>query len=169
MATQVATLTQVPPATQVAVPPSSQSNTVAPSKSQKEATGFGFPPIPTYEDKEKERQARKESLALAYRVFGMLNMDEGVAGHLTYRDPILTDHFWVNAWGINFRQMTVSDLLLIGPDGKIKGGGKPDNQFYNAAAFAIHHAIHTARPDIDAACHSHSMHGKVSNFHSIGI
>ncbi len=56
--------------------------------------------------------------------------------------------------------MTVSDLLLIGPDGSIVDGGRPERRIYNQAAFAIHHAIHTARPDIDAACHSHSMYGK---------
>lgn len=131
-----------------------------PAASQKDSAGFNFPKAPTYETLEAERQGRKERLALAYRIFGNMGMDEGVAGHLTLRDPILTDHFWVNPFGKNFKYMTVSDLLLIGPDGKIKMGGKADGQYYNAAAFAIHHAIHTARPDLDAACHSHSIHGK---------
>jgi ribulose-5-phosphate 4-epimerase/fuculose-1-phosphate aldolase len=30
----------------------------------------------------------------------------------------------------------------------------------NAAAFAIHSAIHRARPDVHAACHAHSVYGK---------
>lgn len=30
----------------------------------------------------------------------------------------------------------------------------------NAAAFAIHSEIHKARPDVNAACHAHSVHGK---------
>lgn len=30
----------------------------------------------------------------------------------------------------------------------------------NAAAFAIHSEIHKARPDVHAACHAHSVHGK---------
>jgi len=51
-------------------------------------------------------------------------------------------------------------LLLIGHDGKVIMGGKPGKQLYNQAAFAIHHAIHTARPEIDAAAHSHSIYGK---------
>ncbi|UZJ57296.1 hypothetical protein CBS101457_006616 [Exobasidium rhododendri] len=132
----------------------------APATSQKESTGFAFPQPAKYKSLEEERQARKERLALAYRVFGQLGMEEGVAGHLTFRDPILTDHFWVNPFGLSFKYMNVSDLLLIGPDGQIKAGGKPELQYYNAAAFAIHHAIHTARPDLDAACHSHSIYGK---------
>ena len=56
--------------------------------------------------------------------------------------------------------MTVQDLLLIGPTGDIVAGGRPERRVYNQAAFAIHHAIHTARPDLDAACHSHSVYGK---------
>jgi hypothetical protein len=128
-------------------PDSSAKNGAAqnsgPAASQKESTGFGFPQPPKYASLEEERQARKERLCLAYRVFGTMGYDEGVAGHLTYRDPILTDHFWVNAFGANFKYMKISDLLLIGPDGKIKAGGREDNQYYNAAAFAIHHAIHS--------------------------
>lgn len=128
---------------------------------QKDAKAFNFPSPPKYDTLEEEREGRKARLALAFRIFGQLGFDEGVAGHLTYRDPILRDHFWVNPFGINFRAMQASDLLLIAPDGSIKMGGKPDLQYYNQAAFAIHHAIHTARPDIDAACHSHSVYGKV--------
>lgn len=29
----------------------------------------------------------------------------------------------------------------------------------NAAGFLIHSAVHKARPDVDAACHTHSPHG----------
>ena len=37
----------------------------------------------------------------------------------------------------------------------------------NRAAFVIHSAIHQARPDVVAAAHSHSLHGKA--FSSLGI
>lgn len=127
---------------------------------QKGAPKFKFPKGIVYDSPEAERQGRKERLAQAFRVFGMLGFEEGVAGHLTFRDPILKDHFWVNPFGVPFRFMTVSDLLLIGPGGDIVAGGRPERMIYNQAAFAIHHAIHTARPDLDAACHSHSIYGK---------
>ena len=45
---------------------------------------------------EEERQHRKQQLAGAFRVFGKFGFSEGVAGHITARDPELTDHFWVN-------------------------------------------------------------------------
>src|SRR4030095_11772883 len=34
------------------------------------------------------------------------------------------------------------------------------DQSVNAAAFAIHSQVHAARPEVVAAAHAHSMHGK---------
>ncbi|PWN49838.1 arad-like aldolase/epimerase [Violaceomyces palustris] len=138
----------------------SSSPVVRKKEVQKNAPKFKYISLPTYETLEAERQGRKERLAQAFRVLGYLGMDEGVAGHLTYRDPIMRDHFWVNPFGIPFRFMTASDLLLVNPAGEIIDGGKPGQRIVNAAGYAIHHAIHTARPDLDAACHSHSLYGK---------
>ncbi|KAH8930190.1 arad-like aldolase/epimerase [Atractiella rhizophila] len=115
---------------------------------------------PSYANAEEERAHKLQRLALAFRVFAKLGFDEGVAGHLTLRDPIDTDCFWVNPFGVPFAHMTVSDLLKVDHQGNIVGGGRPDLQLYNRAAFAIHSRIHMARPDVHAACHSHSIHGK---------
>lgn len=48
---------------------------------------------PTFERLEDERLYRKQHLAAAYRVFADRGFDEGVAGHISVRDPILPDHF----------------------------------------------------------------------------
>jgi ribulose-5-phosphate 4-epimerase/fuculose-1-phosphate aldolase len=56
--------------------------------------------------------------------------------------------------------MQASDLLLIDHDGNVVAGGKPSNQIYNRAAYIIHAAIHRARPDANAVCHSHSIAAK---------
>ncbi|KAH9810881.1 class II aldolase/adducin N-terminal [Melampsora americana] len=124
---------------------------------------------PTFDDKEEERKSKLGKLAAAFRIFGKYGFDEGVAGHLTLRDPILKDHFWVNPFGIAFTQMTVSDLLLISPSGDIVAGGKPDRQLYNqlSSTSRSFHAIHSARPDVEAACHSHSTYGRA--FSTLGI
>ena len=37
-----------------------------------------------------------------------------MAGHITARDPELTDHFWVNPYGQHFGQVRVSDLVIPG-------------------------------------------------------
>lgn len=107
-------------------------------------------------DPEAERLARKQRLAAGLRIMGRLHLAEGVAGHVTVRDPILKDHFWVNPFGHNFKLMKVSDLILVNHKGEVVEGGRP----VNAAAFAIHSELHKARPDVVAAAHSHSMYGK---------
>ena len=43
---------------------------------------------------EEERAERKTKLAAALRTFGRFGFDEGVAGHITARDPIDPD-LWV--------------------------------------------------------------------------
>ena len=117
---------------------------------------------PTFESFEVERQHRKERLAGALRIFGRFGFGEGVAGHITARDPERTDHFWVNPFGRSFRQMRVSDLILVNHQGEVVEGSGPLNQ----AAFVIHSAVHQARPDVVAAAHAHSLYGKA--FSSLG-
>ncbi len=110
----------------------------------------------SFETLTEERQHRKERLAGALRVIGGLGFAEGVAGHITARDPELTDHFWVNPFGMSFNQVKVSDLILVSPDGVVVEGRRP----VNAAAFAIHHALHEARPDVVCAVHTHTVYGR---------
>ena len=117
----------------------------------------------TFATVEEERLHRKQKLAGALRIFGRFGFGEGVAGHITVRDPEFPDHFWVNPFGLSFRHMRVSDLILVNHDGAVVYGSQPVNR----AAFVIHAAIHQARPDVVAAAHSHSPYGKA--FSSLGI
>jgi ribulose-5-phosphate 4-epimerase/fuculose-1-phosphate aldolase len=118
---------------------------------------------PTFATVEEERLHRKQKLAGALRIFGRFGFGEGVAGHITVRDPEFPDYFWVNPFGKSFRHMRVSDLILVNHSGDVVYGTEPVNR----AAFVIHSAIHQARPDVVAAAHSHSLHGKA--FSSLGI
>ena len=118
---------------------------------------------PTFETVEEERLHRKQKLAGAMRIFGRFGFGEGVAGHITVRDPEFPDHFWVNPFGRSFRHMRVSDLILVNHHGDVVYGSQP----VNTAAFVLHSAIHQARPDVVAAAHSHSPYGKA--FSSLGI
>ncbi|HZR14837.1 MAG TPA: class II aldolase/adducin family protein [Acidimicrobiia bacterium] len=112
--------------------------------------------FPTFDTVEDERRHRKRRLAAAFRLFGRFGFDEGIAGHITARDPERLDHFWVNPFGMSFRQIRVRDLILVNARGEVVDGTWPVNQ----AAFAIHSQIHAARPDVVAAAHAHSVHGK---------
>lgn len=112
--------------------------------------------LPTFESLEAERRSRKEKLAAAFRIFGAFGFDEGVAGHITARDPEHPDRFWVNQLGQNFKQIRVSDLICVDSTGGVVEG----DGFVNTAAFVIHGHVHEARPDVQAAAHAHSVYGK---------
>ncbi|GLW12334.1 class II aldolase/adducin family protein [Microtetraspora sp. NBRC 13810] len=115
-----------------------------------------FPTPPAFDSVGDERRHRRERLAAALRLFGRFGFEEGIAGHITARDPEHTDHFWVNPFGMSFRHVRVSDLILVNHAGEVVEGRHHVNQ----AAFAIHSMIHRARPEVVAAAHSHSVYGK---------
>jgi len=114
------------------------------------------PEPPVFQTVAEERLHRKQRLASAFRVFAKFGFSEGVAGHITARDPELEDHFWVNPFGLHFSQVRVSDLVLVNEHGEVVEGNRPINE----AAFAIHSRLHMLRPDVVAAAHAHSIYGK---------
>ena len=107
-------------------------------------------------DVDAERLHRKQRLAAGLRTLGRMHLAEGVAGHVTVRDPEFPDRFWVNPFGKNFKLMKVSDLICVDHNGDVVGG----DGMVNTAAFAIHSELHKARPDVIAAAHTHSMYGR---------
>src|SRR5438128_8267313 len=115
-----------------------------------------LPLPPQFESVEDERLHRKQRLAAAFRLFSRFGFDEGVAGHITARDPERLDHFWVNPFGVHFGHIRVSDLILVNDKGEVVEG----DYAVNTAAFAIHSQVHAARPDVVAAAHAHSIYGK---------
>lgn len=117
---------------------------------------LNIPRPPAFATAAEERLHRKQRLAAAFRLFSFFGFDEGVAGHITARDPERLDHFWVNPFGVHFGQIRASDLILVNHRGEVVEGKHP----VNGAAFAIHSQVHAARPDVMAAAHAHSMYGK---------
>jgi ribulose-5-phosphate 4-epimerase/fuculose-1-phosphate aldolase len=114
---------------------------------------------------EAERLHRKQQLAAAFRVFARYGFDEGIAGHITARDPEFPHRFWVNPYAVHFSRIKVSDLLLIDEKGTVVEGGRRTNK----AAFWIHSAVHHARPDTVAVAHAHTIHGRAFSALSIPL
>ncbi|KAI5964273.1 uncharacterized protein KGF55_002215 [Candida pseudojiufengensis] len=114
--------------------------------------------IPKFDNKKDERKYILQHMAAAFRVFARKGYTEGTAGHISVRDPIDTNTFWINPLGKHFGLIKVSDLVHVDEDGNVLGDG--NQTAINAAGFAIHSAIHKARPDVNAACHTHSTYGK---------
>jgi ribulose-5-phosphate 4-epimerase/fuculose-1-phosphate aldolase len=113
------------------------------------------PELPVFESVEAERLHIKQRLAAAFRLFSKFGFDEGVAGHITARDPERHDCFWVNPYAVHFSQIRVSNLSLVDHEGRTVQGTP-----CNAAAFAIHSRVHMGRSDIVAAAHAHGVYGR---------
>jgi ribulose-5-phosphate 4-epimerase/fuculose-1-phosphate aldolase len=111
---------------------------------------------PVDDDPAEERRIRKERLAAGFRILARRGLTTGIAGHITVRDPELSDHFWVNPYRVPFSRIRVSDLLLVDAGGTVVHG----TERVNAAAFAIHAAVHEAHPGLNAAAHSHAPNGR---------
>ncbi|MEU6387205.1 class II aldolase/adducin family protein [Streptomyces bauhiniae] len=127
---------------------------IPPSPLPTDKLRFAMPPM--HESVDEERRHRKERLAGALRLFGRAGFEDGVSGHITARDPEFSDCFWVNPFGMPFKHVTVSDLVLANQDGQVVEGGYHVNQ----AAFTVHAAVHAARPDVVAVAHCHSTYGR---------
>lgn len=117
---------------------------------------LSIPRPETFASVAEERAHRKAKLAAAFRMFSKAGLDEGVAGHITVRDPEEPDTFWVNPFGMHFSMIRSSDLVRVNEDGRVVEGGAA----VNGAAVAIHCAVHAARPDVMAAAHAHGPAGK---------
>ncbi|KAF5660769.1 Class II aldolase adducin domain-containing protein [Fusarium denticulatum] len=99
----------------------------------------GIPKHPTFA---LHRQLQLEKMALAFRVFARLGY---------------TDVSAKNPLAVNFGMLKANDMILVDYEGVPIGGNM--SRPANAASFLIHSAVHKARPDIVAACHTHSVHG----------
>lgn len=102
-----------------------------------------------------ERKARVE-LAACYRVFDMLGWTEMIFNHITLRVPGPERHFLINPFGLHYREVTASNLVLIDIDGNaVRQTPWPINK----AGFVIHSALHDAVEDAHCVMHTHTTTG----------
>ena len=96
-------------------------------------------------------------LAAAYRLVDYFGWTEQIYGHLTARVPGPDDHFLINPWGLNYEEVTASNLVKIDVDGKIVSESA---QAVNFAGFIIHSAIHMTRStENHVVLHTHTRAG----------
>lgn len=113
--------------------------------------------IPKFDDVYEKRQWAKEHMAAAFRVCARLGWADGASGHISMRDPVNPEHFWINPYAMHFAMIKASDLILIDHEGNAL---TETTRKVNTAGFIIHGSIHKARPDINAAVHMHSPAGR---------
>jgi ribulose-5-phosphate 4-epimerase/fuculose-1-phosphate aldolase len=108
-----------------------------------------------------ERKARIE-LAACYRIFDMLGWVEMIFNHITVRVPGPavagpdSVRFLINPFGLHYREITASSLVLIDIDGNpVRETKWPVNR----AGFVIHSALHGAIGEAHCVMHTHTTSG----------
>ena len=119
----------------------------------------GIEPYGTVRSAAGERAHRKRMCALGYRIFGAMRWGMLGDGHISARDPVFTDHFWLLDWGVPFSEATVHRLVLVGPGGEVKNANGSATGAVNTAGYNIHHPLLAARPDVVSASHTHTAFG----------
>lgn len=96
-------------------------------------------------------------LAAAYRLIDHFGWTEQIYGHLTARTPGPEDHFLINPWGLNYDEVTASNLVKVDVKGSAIAGGQHGVNF---AGFVIHSAIHMTRSHENlVVMHTHTRAG----------
>lgn len=105
---------------------------------------------------EAERGLRVQ-LAAAYRMVDYYGWTEQIYGHLTARVPGPEAHFLINPFGLNYDEVTASNLVKIDCDGNIVS---PSDYPINRAGFVIHSAVHLANSaEHKCVMHTHTRAG----------
>ncbi len=103
-----------------------------------------------------EREVRTQ-LAAAYRLVDYFGWNELIYGHLTVKVPGPDDHFLINPYGLNYDEVTASNLVKIDLHGNVVDGS---DYPVSRAGFVIHSAIHMARSDENkCVMHTHTRAG----------
>ena len=95
-------------------------------------------------------------LASLYRAFDWLGWTESIYNHLTLRVPGPEKQYLINPFGLNYNEVTASNLVKIDLAGETRDGS---TSLVNKAGFVIHGAIHAAREDAHCIIHTHTTAG----------
>jgi len=112
-----------------------------------------------------ERRVRID-LAAAYRLVAMNGWDDIVYTHISASVPDSPGHYLINPFGMSFDRVTASSLVQVDIAGRIVG---PSAYTVNPTGFAIHGAVHAARPDARCVMHLHSPAGTTVSMLRCGL
>jgi ribulose-5-phosphate 4-epimerase/fuculose-1-phosphate aldolase len=113
-----------------------------------------------------EAQVRAD-LAAAYRLVARHGWDDLIYSHITAMVPGEPGHFLINAFGLAFHEIRPGNLVKIDLDGNVLD--KPPARAINRAGFALHAAVHRARPDAVCVLHLHETNAIAVSTHPRGL
>jgi ribulose-5-phosphate 4-epimerase/fuculose-1-phosphate aldolase len=130
------------------------------------APARGLAPVPGRAGIPATERSLRVQLAAAYRIADHLGWSELIYTHISLRVPGPEHHFLINPYGLRFDEVTASNLVKIGLDGKPVGEGRYKA---NEAGFVIHGAVHLARADAQCVFHTHTLAGMAVAAQACGL
>ncbi|MEK7317685.1 MAG: class II aldolase/adducin family protein, partial [Pseudomonadota bacterium] len=110
---------------------------------------------PAFPISDEEARVRVD-LAAAYRLAALERWDDLIYTHISATVPGEPDHFLINPFGFAFDEIRASDLVKINSRGEVVGETAHP---VNVTGFALHGAVHAARPDAHCVMHLHNTAG----------
>jgi ribulose-5-phosphate 4-epimerase/fuculose-1-phosphate aldolase len=99
----------------------------------------------------------RRDLAAAYRLAARRGWDDIVWTHVSASVPGEPGAYLINRFGLRFDEVRPDNLVKVDVAGRvIDGSGAP----VNPSGFAIHGAVHAARPDAVCVLHLHTRWGQ---------
>lgn len=99
----------------------------------------------------------RRDLAAAYRLAARRGWDDIVWTHISASLPGEPGAYLINRFGLRFAEVRPDNLVKVDLAGRvIDGSGAP----VNPSGFAIHGAVHAARPDAVCVMHLHTRWGQ---------
>ena len=92
-------------------------------------------------------------LAACYRLVHHHGMAMLVYNHITARVPGPERHYLINPFGLNYDEVTATNLVKVNLAGEAVDGSP---HMVNKAGFVIHSAVHAAREDAHCLIHTHT-------------
>lgn len=105
-------------------------------------------------------------LAACYRLCVLNGWDDLIYTHISAAVPGEEGRFLINPFGYRFDEVCASNLVKIDQQGRISGDQK---YRVNVTGFAIHGAVHAARPDAMCVMHLHNANGIAVGMQTDGL
>jgi ribulose-5-phosphate 4-epimerase/fuculose-1-phosphate aldolase len=95
----------------------------------------------------------RTDLAAAYRLAHLAGWDDTIYTHLSASVPGEPGHYFINEFGLGFDEVCASNLVKVDVHGRVADG---TGRRVNPSGFAIHGAVHAARPEAECVIHLHA-------------
>jgi ribulose-5-phosphate 4-epimerase/fuculose-1-phosphate aldolase len=114
----------------------------------------------------EREQAARVDLAAAYRLAALDGWDDTIHTHISATVPGEPGAYLINPFGLLFDEVCASNLVKV----SVRGEKLDDSPHaVNPTGFAIHGAIHAARPDAACVLHLHTHWGMALSMVPAGL